>query len=119
MKGNNYWTTGITVKASHDDKWTASLDFLDDGFAEQGSTEGSLNTRYFEDSLSNAVDLMLQEIKKFNIKQKDPFLYYSEDGDDNPARSKDGASHAFEEYKVICRCQRHTECPDVVLSAVV
>jgi hypothetical protein len=50
-KSGRYWSTGITVVKSNS-RWTASLDYCDDGFADDDpdagliSTEGKLHTRY-------------------------------------------------------------------------
>jgi len=112
-----YWATGITVThqpfAGRTDGephsgWGASLDYCDDGFAdddpEKGfvSTEGTLHTRYaVRDSttrsgLSIAVDNLLADAKRLGIQfnpcspDSAPFLYYRGDGENSEFPPPDG-----------------------------
>lgn len=103
-----YWTTGITVAYQpHSDSWGASLDYCDDGFAnddpEKGlvSTEGTLTTRYAvkasetRSGLAIAVDNLLADAKRLGIEfiggaDTAPFLYYRGDGEHDDFPPPDG-----------------------------
>lgn len=105
-----YWATGITVThRQHAGRiegeaysgWAASLDYCDDGFADDdpdkglASTEGTLRTRYAvrnsktRSGLSIAVDNLLADAKRLGIEfvacspDEAPFLYYR-GGGENP-----------------------------------
>lgn len=82
MIGPRYWTTGVTVWRGARGFWQASLDFLDDGFAEGRSTEGSMRCRYGADNLSDQVDLLVADATRLGIEFKEPTLYYNGDGED-------------------------------------
>lgn len=91
MIGNRYWTTGITVSYSAVTYgWWAGLDFYDDGFAEEGSTQGSLGTRYSIDgpnALARAIDLLKADAERLGIdfrpiEGRPPMLYVPGDGED-------------------------------------
>jgi hypothetical protein len=90
MIGNGYWATGITVHhgyaGSRGYGWGATLDFLDDGFMAEDSTQGTLCTRYYVTSLARAIDLIKADAERLGItfRQGDelPMLYYKGDGED-------------------------------------
>jgi hypothetical protein len=93
MIGDGYWATGITVCWNEHLGWVASVDFYDDGFCEQGSTEGTLKTRYWsndasEASLARQVDLVKADAERLGItfgRHADSVpccLYYRGDGED-------------------------------------
>lgn len=93
MIGNGYWATGITVKWSEHYGWIAHVDFYDDGFAEDGSTEGTLRCRYWskdhsEDALARQIDLVKADAERLGITfatlsfAQTPLLYYQGDGED-------------------------------------
>lgn len=76
--GSGHWSPGITV--SHNNgKWSASVDFLDDGFMNDNpntgaiSTEGTLHTRYFVkdgekvDGLTAAIDTVKADAERLGI----------------------------------------------------
>lgn len=112
-KNGTYWSTGISVHWRDDTSvrdgvsrggWSASLDFLDDGFTNDDpdngevATEGTLHTRYFVrdgdtiSGLSAAVDALLADSARLGITFRvvvgdTPNLYYKGDGEweDNPA----------------------------------
>lgn len=108
-KSGRYWSTGITVtwaplaERIHGEPyggWHATLDYRDDGFANndpdngQVSTEGTLCTRYpvrdakARSGLSVAVDALLADAKRLGIDfiavgpDSQPWLYYKGDGED-------------------------------------
>lgn len=85
MIGSRYWYTGITVRHLAGEGWAARLDFLDDGFAESGSTQGTLTTRYFEATLSAAVDLLRGDADRLGLQagtgEIGPTIYYEGDGE--------------------------------------
>lgn len=108
MIGAGYWATGITVEyylsAGRGGGWSASLDFLDDGFANDQpgrglvSTEGTLRTRYYvhaddgpapdpDAGLSAALDVLIADAARLGITfrrfpDNAPMLYYRGDGED-------------------------------------
>jgi hypothetical protein len=88
MIGDHYWSTGIIVKyggrAEYQDEWAASLTFHDDGFAQKGTTEGTLTTRYFE-PLAQAIDTIKADAEKLGIVfrptvTRAPHIFAYEDG---------------------------------------
>lgn len=118
-RSGGYWSAGITVIWSPRAKtvngethsgWKASLDFYDDGHAgdenaaaEQISTQGHLETRYFvtdadipstphrpggtASGLTTAIDVLLTDAERLGIDlmtwtDDRPFLYYRGDGED-------------------------------------
>jgi len=83
MIGNNYWTTGIMLEYYPDPpNWSAYLEFLDDGFCSQESTEGKLGTRYCVDNPFKAVVLLINDAEKLGIEFKFKSLYAKGDGED-------------------------------------
>lgn len=97
-KSGRYWSTGITV-TEYTGRWTASLDYCDDGLANDDadaglvSTQGSPSTRYGvrdgdkRSGLSAAMDALIADAKKLGIEfiatsaTEAPFLYYKGDGE--------------------------------------
>lgn len=71
MIGDGYWSTGIVLKYSGDGKWSASLDFYDDGFCDDESTEGNLHTRYFV-GIETAIDTLIADAKTLGIRFVNP-----------------------------------------------
>jgi hypothetical protein len=96
-KSGRYWSTGITVHWSADWGWAASLDYLDDGFANDNpdsgdvSTEGTLHTRYCVrdgynvSGLTATVDALVADAKRLGIEFQTelggPHLFYKGDGE--------------------------------------
>jgi hypothetical protein len=87
-----YWATGITVK-HHNGKWTASVTFHDNGFANDDpdagriSTEGTLHTRYYiadgeqVDGLTAAIDAVKADAERLGIIWRTPTVYMDQDGE--------------------------------------
>jgi hypothetical protein len=121
-KSGRYWSTGITVTWSplaeriNDEPyggWHASVDYCDDGFANndpdtgQVSTEGTLRTRYavrdakIRSGLSVAVDALLADAKLLGVEfiavgpDSEPWLYYRGDGEDTEHPPPDGWREAL------------------------
>lgn len=68
MIGSRYWSTGIMVRWYADgDQWFLSLDFKDDGFCDQASSEGTLKLRYLVDDLQVGIDTLKAEAERFGI----------------------------------------------------
>jgi hypothetical protein len=89
MIGPRYWTTGVTIWRSESGRWGVSLHFLDDGFADDRSTEGELKLRYLveEDELSASIDLLLEDARRLGIEigraeAGGASVYYRGDGED-------------------------------------
>jgi len=93
MIGPNYWTTGIVVlfappaPCSDKPRYGAWLEFFDDGWAQDGSTEGKLRIRYVETDLAAALDVLIADAKRLGIEFKNvigdaPILYVKGDGED-------------------------------------
>lgn len=86
MIGEGYWSTGITVRWYADgDQWRVSLRFLDDGFCEDGSTEGTLVVRYLMHDLGDALDLLKADAERLGIRWAQvpqcPTIYMEADGE--------------------------------------
>ncbi|WP_030670745.1 hypothetical protein [Streptomyces rimosus] len=117
-RSGGYWSVGITVTWSPQARttngqafpgWKASLEFFDDGHADddvaegQVSTQGHLETRYFVtdvnipstpyrpgttvNGLTAAIDVLLTDAERLGIdlmtwSDDRPFLYYRGDGED-------------------------------------
>ena len=101
MIGTHYWSTGITCSWMPGDadggRWMASLDFLDDGFANDDpeaaliSTEGRLHTRYYvrpaadRSGLAVALDVLISDAARLGIRfgtgAMPPVLYAEGDGE--------------------------------------
>lgn len=96
MIGNGYWSNGITVRYS-DGRWSASVDYYDNGSANDRadtgdvSTEGRLHTRYFlrdgktTDALTVAIDVVKADAERLGITWNTPgvgpFMYMLGDGE--------------------------------------
>lgn len=66
MIGDSYWYTGVKV-THYGGKWGASLDFWDDGFCEDASTQGTLTTRYYLPTPTAAIDTLLADASKLGL----------------------------------------------------
>lgn len=82
MIGQRYWSTGITVQVHDRCLWGASLEFLDDGFAQSCATQGRLETRYVHGDLARQLDLLIADAKRLGIEFREPALYWPGDGED-------------------------------------
>lgn len=84
MIGPAYWTTGVTLKP-HGRGWVVTLEFLDDGFAQQGSTEGTLRYRYVTKDLDEAIDTLIEDATRlgiqFGVGTLGPTVYIDGDGE--------------------------------------
>lgn len=65
MIGESYWSTGIILR-ERSGEWAARLEFMDDGFCEDKSTQGTLTMRYFG-SLATAIDTLIKDAQKLGI----------------------------------------------------
>jgi hypothetical protein len=88
MIGVRYWSTGIMLKPDRwprPDKWTASLTFLDNGFCEDDSTEGTLRLRYFVADLPLGLATLKQDAERLGIEWDNasggPTVYVVQDGE--------------------------------------
>ncbi|MGD9552335.1 MAG: hypothetical protein AB7V60_04415 [Candidatus Caldatribacteriota bacterium] len=81
----NVKVVNITVKygyAGCNHGWTATLHWQDDKFAEKGCVEGEIRTRYFEDTITEAINYVVEVAKQFNIPFSDEMgLFYEDDGE--------------------------------------
>jgi hypothetical protein len=85
MVGEKYWSVGIVLKWNEYHGWSATVDFMDDGFCDLQSTEGNIHTRYFG-PIEQAVDMVLADARKLGIEFKTsvtgkPMLLYIGDGE--------------------------------------
>jgi hypothetical protein len=62
------WSTCIKVK-TNEDKWIASCDWYSGNFAQSGFMKGNIETNYYQESLSKAVDCVTDAMKTLNVKQ--------------------------------------------------
>lgn len=99
MIGDGYWASGIVVKyREHSDDWSASVDFLDDGFCQDDSTEGRLHTRYFiggSEALTRAIDVVKADAERLGIRfgvldGETGRIYAHQDGEDPEYPMPDG-----------------------------
>ena len=63
--------------------WNARLTWQDSKFAELGAVEGEITTRYFEESLSNAIDAVWEVAEQWQLKTIEDLpvtLLYKDDG---------------------------------------
>jgi hypothetical protein len=70
MRGRRYWTTGVVIERVLDGKWSAHLDYYDDGHAgDTFSTEGRLRLRYpvETEQIEQAVDVLVDDAVKLGI----------------------------------------------------
>lgn len=80
MIGQRYWSTGIVI-AQIDLGWHVTLEFFDDGFCNQKSTQGTLVCRYVCDDLTASIDTLKADADSLGITWKDPTVYYQGDGE--------------------------------------
>ncbi len=78
--------TGVTVRYGYAGNnkygWIAKLHWQDDKFAEEGCVEGDIHTRYFEKTITSAINYVVEVAEQFNIPFTDePYLFYENDGD--------------------------------------
>jgi hypothetical protein len=76
MIGEQYWANGIIATYFGEDQWGLQIDFLDDGFCNEESTQGSIKTRYIT-SLDNGIETLIKDAKKLGIKLNDDFILYA------------------------------------------
>ncbi len=80
MIGQQYWANGIIATYFGDNQWGLQIDFLDDGFCNEESTQGSIKTRYLT-NLDNGIKTLIEDAKNLGIKFNDGFtLYAYQDG---------------------------------------
>lgn len=87
MIGPGYWATGITIEQyESDSRWYVRLEFFDDGWCEDGSTQGTLRCRYPNADLAAAIDSLKADAERLGITWGSrngavtPTIYYPGDG---------------------------------------
>lgn len=83
MIGAGYWSTGIMLTPKGDD-WSVSLDFFDDGFAQEHTTEGSLRVRYVvpRSKVTENARVLVADAERLGITWKiGPQVYVKGDGE--------------------------------------
>jgi hypothetical protein len=83
---SNIYAITVTVKYGYAgmDKygWAATLRWQDNKFVEKGCVEGDIRTRYFEETLAEAIDYVVEVAKQFNIQFSEKMgLFYENDGE--------------------------------------
>ncbi len=68
MIGNQYWTTGIYLTPKGGGTWSAEAKFLDDGFCDDASTEGTLQCRYVLADVSAMIDVLTADLQTLGIR---------------------------------------------------
>lgn len=88
MIGQGYWSTGIRLTVWEDDKFALALDFYDDGFAEDHTTEGTLKVRYIvhRSKVAEHAQTLKQDAETLGIKFRadvadGPTVYVEQDGE--------------------------------------
>ncbi len=71
--------------AGHDEMgWNAKINWQDSKFAESGAVEGVIRTRYFEPTLTQAINAILEVAEQWELKTLPtlpPALYYEGDSE--------------------------------------
>ncbi|WPS85602.1 hypothetical protein SMD22_00655 (plasmid) [Brevibacillus halotolerans] len=91
--GKSLFTTGITVfcapietnKSVERYGWMASLDWQEPGIDKPKTVQGTIKTRYFEETLEEAIETVLTLAAQWGIKPfptMNMFLYYKGEGED-------------------------------------
>ena len=92
MDSRSCYALNIKVKKNNKDEWVANLDWRQGEITNEDCTEGTITTSYFVSTLSYAIDLVLEKMNQFGIKEH-PMgfaLLYSEDGENQePSAPKD------------------------------
>lgn len=83
---SNIYGINVTVKYGYAGEgcygWTATLLWQDDKFLKSGAVEGEIRTRYFECTITEAIDYVVEVAKQFNLLFVDNFsLFYCNDGE--------------------------------------
>lgn len=87
MIGSGYWSTGIMVRYyANGAQWGLSLDFLDDGFCEVESTQGTLRLRYLVTDLTAGIDQLKTDAERMGLRWATqvpscPTIYMEGDGE--------------------------------------
>jgi len=81
MVDKSYWTTGITTTYDSNNTWFVRLDFFDEGFCDEKSSEGTLRMRYSSNRLTLLIDRLIEDAKKLGIEFRDPAIYIEGDGE--------------------------------------
>jgi len=85
----HYWSTGITVRwekhpYTGEIKVCPYLEFYDDGWCDDASTQGKLTIRYWVPALTAALATLMADAQRlgiiFNYKDTVPWLYVEGDG---------------------------------------
>jgi hypothetical protein len=93
---NDLYAVNVVVEYGYagNDKygWAAVLKWQGGNFAETGYLEGEIRTRYYEETLTNAIDYVVEAKKQFGLKDSllGIALLYEGDGEDeeNPPPPK-------------------------------
>lgn len=66
MIGDRYWSTGVML-TPRCERWGVSIDFFDDGWCEDGTSEGTLRARYLGDDPVAAACGLVADAEKLGI----------------------------------------------------
>lgn len=81
MIGSEYWATGIKVcYLAYKNQWSATVEFFDDGFCQDESTQGTIYSRYFAD-IEIVLDVVKRDAEKLGIVWKHKNIYVEHDGE--------------------------------------
>jgi hypothetical protein len=93
MIGERYWSTGIMI-APTTGGWAVSLQFYDDGFAQDDATEGTMRVRYLvaDAQLEHALRVLRADAERLGIRfgvgpELRPTVY-AEDDENETARRR-------------------------------
>lgn len=69
MIGSKYWATGITMVPYKNDQWGLILEFFDDGFCDNESSEGMLRCRYAIETqdLEDRIKMLMHDARHLGI----------------------------------------------------
>jgi hypothetical protein len=81
MIGTEFWSTGVKVSyLPHRNEWSATVEFFDDGFCEDESTQGRIGSRYFA-PLETVLDNVIRDAEKLGIVWRDKNIFVDGDGE--------------------------------------
>lgn len=108
MIGSQYWSTGPILHYYGDGDWGVVLNFFDDGFCNQESTQGEIRSRYISKDIDLLLKTILEDSKKLNIKLLEPNLFVYQDGEykdlkeyaNMPENWRENLSHYAKNHKL-------------------
>lgn len=80
----HFWSTGVTFREWARGEYSVWLEFRDNGFANKGSTSGTLEVHYNVSDLTAAIDMLIEDAENLGIEWggiAGPTVYTYQDGE--------------------------------------